>query len=376
MFLRAMPLLVLATLPLRAQEAALLEAPAAAASEPLRTAGTVGHAEGPLLTEDSPTDAASQATKEQQPLPADRERLRRTAIQRALPIIVERGQWWIEKKDCVSCHRIGNMLWTLRLAKQRGCVLPDISQDWFSWAVQSSQATDEKGVTDAEKNREGIVQLLAADRVSPFIPSEIKRAWIDMMLATQEEDGCWQPGGQLPSQKRPEAETRIVSAMWIGLALARENDARARTAVQRVLQTVDRVEGIPVSTEWYAVQLLLAQATNDADRQRDAIAALVQEQHPDGGWGWLLAEPGDALATGLALFALASTDRELTEPEMANAVQAAEGFLLSTQQFDGGWKVPGTKKNKKMPQETASYWGTCWATMGLLQSEVWADHAP
>ena len=30
----------------------------------------------------------------------------RAAVQKSLPYIAERGQWWMDTKKCVSCHRI------------------------------------------------------------------------------------------------------------------------------------------------------------------------------------------------------------------------------------------------------------------------------
>ena len=47
----------------------------------------------------------------------------------------------------------------------------------------------------------------------------------DAILAKQNKDGSWNPGGQLPSQKRPVPETKQVSTMWTILALATIDDS-------------------------------------------------------------------------------------------------------------------------------------------------------
>ena len=52
-----------------------------------------------------------------------------------------------------------------------------------------------------------------------------------------------------------------------------------------------------------------------------------------------------------------------------DALGRAQPFLVSIQLKDGSWAVKGTKENKKdRVEETASYWGAAWATLGLLQT--------
>ncbi len=43
----------------------------------------------------------------------------RETIRRAVPYLEKRGQWWMDSKKCVSCHRVGPMLWTLAAAQPR-----------------------------------------------------------------------------------------------------------------------------------------------------------------------------------------------------------------------------------------------------------------
>ena len=51
------------------------------------------------------------------------------------------------------------------------------------------------------------------------------------------------------------------------------------------------------------------------------------------------------------------------------SIRKAQRFLVKTQREDGAWAVKGTKANKKdRNQETAEYWGTTWAVLGLTES--------
>ena len=62
----------------------------------------------------------------------------RQAIERSIPYIEKQGVSWIEKKKCVSCHRVGTMLWSLSAAQQRGFEVSDRLDEWFAWAFQKS----------------------------------------------------------------------------------------------------------------------------------------------------------------------------------------------------------------------------------------------
>jgi len=67
----------------------------------------------------------------------------------------------------------------------------------------------------------------------------------------------------------------------------------------------------------------------------------------------------------LALYAL--TRDGLTSDHQA--IVGGRHFLIRTQQAGGSWPVKGTKKNKATQVEpTSTYWGTCWAVIGLAET--------
>jgi hypothetical protein len=49
------------------------------------------------------------------------------------------------------------------------------------------------------------------------------------------------------------------------------------------------------------------------------------------------------------------------------AVRRAWKFLLQTQRADGSWYAPTKKPNAK-DNPIAAYWGSAWATIGLLHT--------
>lgn len=76
----------------------------------------------------------------------------------------------------------------------------------------------------------------------------------------------------------------------------------------------------------------------------------------------------DAFATGQTLFALAllggTDDRE--------TIRKAQMFLLCSQGTDGAWHVSADRVREGDASESLdeifTYWGSAWATIGLLRS--------
>ena len=291
----------------------------------------------------------------------------RESIARSLPYLEQAGEEWIEEKDCVACHRISFMTWGFREAARQGFeVDPEKLQGWLDWSVAKSVApTDDGEKLAGENNADGVTQLLLGHTAAgpAAMSAETAGQLVALVLKTQQDNGAWKPAGQLPGQKRPPEETRQVSTMWNLLALRTAGTPAAIAAADQ--RAVDWLAERPLgkSTEWYAVRLLLAVQQDDPSATTAAIEQLRERQHEDGGWGWLVDDASDALGTGQALYALAQAGVPATDPLIADARR----FLISTQAETGSWPVRGTKAKKQdRVEETATYWGTAWAAIGLL----------
>ncbi|MEM9589029.1 MAG: prenyltransferase/squalene oxidase repeat-containing protein, partial [Planctomycetota bacterium] len=162
-----------------------------------------------------------------------------------------------------------------------------------------------------------------------------------------------------------------TTTAWVTLALMRHG--AIDFDIQSALRFVD--DGDPAeSTEWLAVRLLLeaerihapgATVEPNTSAMSRRVKDLTDHQNQDGGWGWRVGQPSDALATGMALYALAQT-----HPAQQPTINQAIAYLDSTQQPSGSWQVPGTKRSAKgKPTATSNYWGTAWATVGLLSHD-------
>ena len=299
--------------------------------------------------------------------PADVSRPVATAVTRALPFLWQEGERWIEERGCVSCHQVPLMVWSLSAALESGFpVSKKRLQNHKEWSVRPASFVGPEGgepyqlASALSGNTDTMSMLLLGVGGNRHGGEEWKKVFSEALLDNQKPNGLWDACGQLPTQKRPLEETNRVSSMWAMLALRRQGYDPHRFDLESMVSSNKLV----VSTEAIAVQLLLSKY-NSPTSVHESTKELLKRQHTNGGWGWISGQASDALATGLALYALRSVG---TGDVVADAVGAGDKFLIRTQLEDGSWRVPGTKrKADKAPTETANYWGTAWAVVGLLE---------
>ncbi len=293
----------------------------------------------------------------------------RNTVANSLPYLETAGLAWIEEKDCVSCHRISFQSWSYNAAAGRGFSETEAkARTWLDWSVAKSLEPNlETEKISGETNIDGLSQLLLGHRAGTAVPMKKieQQQFVKLILKTQLEDGSWVAAGQLPMQKRPKRETAEVSTMWNLLALHTAGDStEVDAAIERAKAWLAEAKPA-VSSEWHAVRLLLADMENNESVRETELEQLRSLQREDGGWGWLIDAESDALATGQALYALAAVGVDPQDP----AIVRAQQYLISTQTEDGSWPVHGTKEKKKdQIEETATYWGTAWAVIALLET--------
>ena len=69
----------------------------------------------------------------------------RQTIERSIPYIELKGQEWIKKNKCVSCHQVNTMVWSLSKAKKKGFIVSEKLESWIDWSVEESLKNNEKG---------------------------------------------------------------------------------------------------------------------------------------------------------------------------------------------------------------------------------------
>ena len=307
-------------------------------------------------------------------------------VQRALPAVVDGAFEWMNDKDCLSCHRVSFSTWAINRSLQA-----DFSLDTASVRTINGWTADWQKIANPRRRAESNEQETLVgdpDTVAQILLGRVQRPtgqpaepWVatyrQALLAAQQPAGFWKAGGQLPLQKRPKRETNEVTTAWSLIALADSSDGAADESVRASFDKAKQWLATAKdgkSTEWWATQAILqsldkfADSTDEAGAEQSVVenseAKLLQLQNEDGGWGWLISDPSDALATGIALYALAKTGHSAND----EAIERAIIFLADTQEEDGSWSVNGTKSNSSdHVTDTASYWGICWVVIGLLE---------
>ncbi len=275
----------------------------------------------------------------------------RRAAERSLPFIEKGGLDWMREKKCASCHHVTFMVWSHREALDRGLDVDARKlEEWTKWALDFSLGS---------KNKEGKRNGGGLDTMAQVILSRPAKADVapygelaDLIRSERKQEGHWEAGGQLPSQRRPKEESHEVSSMWVLHSLRSLGREEERPEALAWLER--RKPGR--SVESVALRLLTAPS-------EPLLQELLARQNEDGGWGWLRGELSDALATGQVLYVLNFADGA----DAAAAARRAQDFLVRTQLEDGSWKVPSTKPKSK-DASISTYWGTAWAAIGLLRT--------
>lgn len=301
-----------------------------------------------------PSEAELRAMRETAQKDADR-----AAVRLALPHIARQTSAWIERSNCTSCHQVPHSLWAMNGARAAGFDVDERLVDWNKWSVQfvmreAEKADDKEKEAGPRARADEVGQMLLAGELGEASHARL----IEALRRGRHEDGRWHAGGQLPGQKRPLQETNEATTMWSLWTLRSASGADVVTG-----DTEPKIEMPSTSTEHLVLRYLLANGIGDT-QAATLRSELLSHQNDDGGWGWLLTDRSDALATGQALYALS-----YMEPEhRRDAVERARRFLTSTQQADGSWHVPSTLKEKAGEAYAVSNdWGTAWAVIGLLR---------
>lgn len=303
----------------------------------------------------------------------------KSAIEKSLPYIEEKGRWWMEKKECMSCHRNSFMAWSHIEASYAGIkVDANKVNSWIDWCdddlfeLVAEKDRKYEGEMSIARNLSGGAQMLALStnwKSTETQKSKHKKI-IDMLLKGQQKNGSWAPGGQLPMQKRELAEITQVITIWNALALRNISETKHvdSALVDGAIKSASKFVSEYVSgksSEWLAIRALFAHELSDDSNSTKYQRLVFEAQNEDGGWGWIAGEESDILATAQVLYAMLEMNVPANDARLQKAIQ----LILSKQQKNGSWKVNGTKtKAKSRVTETANYWGACWAVIALSKS--------
>lgn len=216
--------------------------------------------------------------------------------------------------------------------------------------------------------------LLSRDKVAEDLSvSKFYSGALELMARMQLPDGSWTPGNQFATMRNwPLPAANQATTMWAALAIADyEGQTGAHSQqVDRAISYVKQQPPQPDNHEWLATRLLFAQRLGTADETESLRQLLTDACGADGGWSWMKGGPSDPFTTGLTLYVLSRVGG--SDPAV---IVNARKHLLSSQQADGSWSTQSRNiSNTTVPERLAArdeiyhYWGTAWATLGLLET--------
>jgi hypothetical protein len=338
--------------------------------------------------------------------PNSRDAAIRATVARSLPFLETKGAAWIAERGCVSCHQTAFLIWTHNEARRRGfAVNVDKLDAWNAWAVLNVLMTEQNGTRTGAETLSQV--LLGRDAQSWLVRSPTKglrsiepyENLVKDLLACQTVDGNWTTAGQ--SRNPPDVPTgwALVALSARGPAardgdaapdlerLIKANNEGAAKATAKALAWLGRTAAAEDHskdlTEQLVVRLLVESKVAGGKRTDERLRDLLARQNADGGWAVSpkLGQGSDAFATGMALYAIesagvvSSTGTSRPAENVDGAAAKAQAYLRDSQQRDGSWKVstasfhPLTGKPRDArTDDVYTYWGTGWATLGLLHT--------
>lgn len=299
----------------------------------------------------------------------------RPVAERGLAAVEREGLAWWKVRKCNGCHHGGFLLWTHYEAERRGFdVDAGKLQAWTKQAFDFYLAKAKDHRANKNGHVEGMSILLG--RPAPATadaeePPPLKTV-ADLVALAQHDDGSYKYAGQ--PLHRSDAENVEVTTLWSILTLA-PFDRVAGSYVKQREQSLGWLRKVNAgdSNEAVVLRLLVEHKVGEAAKAKALLEQLQKQQNADGGWSWTKGRPSEAYATGQSLYALG----QMGLGENDAAVQRAWAFLASRQKQDGAWDSPTRKPNAK-DNPIAAYWGTAWATLGLVRTlpDVLAKRKP
>jgi squalene-hopene/tetraprenyl-beta-curcumene cyclase len=284
---------------------------------------------------------------------------------------------WRKERKCATCHHGAMTVWALAEARSRGYAVKDETfADVVKWTKEKLKDVDKPRDTRpgwSVVNSPALYLSVMAQAVpeqDALTADELKRIG-GHLVRHQETDGGW-AWSAAPAENRPPPffESDELATLLADVALAPQVPAdpkeksEVRDAREKGLAWLAK-EKPTGTTQALAIRLFrAAQAGKPAKELRPQIDALLKRQNKDGGWGQVPDAPGDAFATGQALYFLNIAGVAPDTAEMRRGLS----FLVTTQKDDGSW--PMTRRGHPGVTPSNFTWpivhlGSAWATIAL-----------
>lgn len=300
----------------------------------------------------------------------------RQAVDRGLSFLQRDAASWRKDHQCATCHHGTMTVWALAEAKHQGY---SVTAESLAGTAQWTKSKLLERLDLPRDPRPGwsmvstpalYLALLARSvpQQDVVVESDLQRI-AGHLLRHQEADGSWS-WASAPLQNRPPPffESDEVATLLACLALGPAN-SREKTDVRQARERAAAwlAKAKPQDTTQAAALRLLVKARQGEPAPPLELEQLLGRQNRDGGWGQVPDSPSDAYATGQALYVL----NLVGVPNDRPAVRRGVKFLMETQKADGSWPMTARAHVGATPAHNTvpiNYFGSAWATLGLLRS--------
>ena len=297
----------------------------------------------------------------------------RTAVKKILPLIEMSGEAVFKSRGCVSCHNNSLAAMVVALARKKG------------FSVNEEQAKKELGFAVAtdkpyfEPMRLGstiggavttIGYTLMGMAAAGYQADAETDSHVHYLSINQFPDGSWKLTSYRPPAEYSPITTTAVALRALKLYAIPGRREEFRERFGRAKKWLLAAKAL--SEEERAMQLLgLADSGATASERAPFVKTLKSSQNPDGSWSLLPGYPGEAYATGEALYALhIAGDVQSHDPVFVKGIE----WLLRNQLSDGSWFMP-TRAVPVQPHTFESGFPHGWHQFASDSASSWAAMA-
>ena len=310
------------------------------------------------------------APKEVTPTPQQGQK----AIERGLTFVQKDAVKWRKERDCATCHHGTMTVWVLSEAKGQGYdVDAQTLADMIQWTKDRfvPRSSGPQAPAPGTASVPSIYLGVMSQNLPVLSRDEINRIARNL-VARQAKDGAWESpppkNGPPPTWESRETLALLALLAWEPYVPADAKEAAAASASrEKAVAWLNKTKPTD-TTQSVTLRLLLDARCGTAQKQLQiGIERLLKRQNADGGWSQTKELSSDAYATGQSLYALSFAGVKNDRPE----IQRAVSFLAASQREDGSWPMISRGHPDMKPFTNPvpiTYFGTAWATLGLVRS--------
>jgi hypothetical protein len=262
----------------------------------------------------------------------------KTAVGRALPLLLKGAEGHVAQRTCFACHSQGLPILACVTAEKIGFSIraEDLKKQlsFIAAFLDHNRDSYRQGKGQGGQVDTAGYALLALE-LGGWKADATTEAVVEYLLQRDQDADHWRT-----TSHRPPSEASDFTPTYLAVRALRNWGTAAQK--ERITRRIDKVRGWLLETPGRDTEdrvfrlWALAAAAPDSAELRQAVEDLVQTQRSDGGWAQTDKMESDAYATGSALVALHGAGKLATNTP---AYQRGVAFLLKSQQDDGSWLV-------------------------------------